>query len=235
MSTEEFSGGSQIASIAEAQKQVNNYLSELRLQIAECTFTRVSVIGVAQEIDPTTGRPIDRPPLFGAKRVNWFPDKDVKIESSGNSDTKQTDSLRAQVTDEVSNLYRTAGLASPDPLKSTAPESGVAKEFAFKDTATILEALSSEVEHCENYIFALIAELISEPYEHVEYSREYDLESPQEALIWLRDILALDIPEEAKAIAKQNFLSKFLKTADGEELVVTETETAPVVEPGVTG
>lgn len=207
--TDDFGGGSQIATIAQAQRSINNLLSLLALEVAESTFTRHAVFGVELPTDEN-GNPQPPATLFGNKRITYFTEATAKMEKIGNADVSQADSIRISINDEIENLYRTAGLAAPNPLKTNAPQSGIALSMQFNDVASVLNHLSYELEEAENQIIQLIADAMGISYQPVYYSREYDLEDVTEATLKLRDMLALPLPEDAKQKLIENFTTKFI-------------------------
>lgn len=74
----------------------------------------------------------------------------------GGADISQADSIRASIKSSVNELYRTAGLSSPEPLTTSAPESGIAKLVEFNKTESIVKSLAEACESAENNLWELM-------------------------------------------------------------------------------
>lgn len=134
---------SQGASLAESVKRICNIESWHHEETQACTFTTQVFIGVlATDI----------------KAMEVGPGMAVVMEKDGASvdnigaDPAQSQSLRESLAREITELYRAAGLVSGSPTEVQAPESGVAKAFAFNEVEAKLGAIAQAAQNSENLV-----------------------------------------------------------------------------------
>lgn len=135
---------SQAEPIAESQKKICNFESWLCEELQASTFTVPVILGC----DPET----IKAPTVGAGMLMAIPPTGGTSPSLGRiaADPTQADSLRQSLDREVRELYRAAGLSAGNPTEVGAPESGVAKAFAFNEIEATLSALADAAEDAEN-------------------------------------------------------------------------------------
>lgn len=153
---------------AECQKRIAIIESLLLEEIQGITFTTTVFLGVSSA---------------SIGEVVVGPGKGLCIPQEGTSspsvdrlgaDVAQAGSLRDQLAYEVAELYRAAGLSPGNPLEAGAPESGVAKAFAFNEVESRLGSLVEVAEAVERRITKLAAAGFNWPApQPVTWSREF--------------------------------------------------------------
>lgn len=138
-----FGGASQIVDIAELNKDLFNLESLLKEEIWNTTFTQYWCFGIRSEQLEDA--------IFGPNRIICLPSPDARVETTGGK-PEQADSIRRSITDDVTEIYRLAGLKAEDPLQTNAPKSGVALRVEFDTVDAILAAIGDSAERCENWI-----------------------------------------------------------------------------------
>jgi len=141
-----FDGESQIADVAELNRDVFVNDSLLREELITATYTQRWAFGVREEQF--------RNVQFGPSRVICIPNPDAKIESTG-GDPGQADSLRKTIDDSISELHRCAGLKAEDPLITSPAKSGVALKVEFDEVDAQLSAIAEEAERFETWLIAV--------------------------------------------------------------------------------
>jgi hypothetical protein len=212
---------SQISPLAENQKQIINYLSLLNQEISDSTFTRFILSGIRlpEDGDGTTKSKV----TWGAKRITVLEDQGAKLESLG-ADKNQADSIRESIKNEEESLYRVAGLSASSYSMDDAKLSGVSRLIAREDYYLIVKMLSSACEHFENTLIKLIWEIEGRgTYEPVVYSDDFAEPDIQEAILKLRDILALALPQVIKNKAIKEFSEKFFSLSE-EDMATMEQQ-----------
>lgn len=145
--------GSQIARLAELQQTVFNLDSILQMELQNHTFTHWVMTG---DFDIEELKNVK----FGQGQVTVLTTSANGVTPTMNrlgSETSQADSLRSSIKEEISAIYRSAGLSSPEPLKTAAPESGVAKLVEFSRTNSIVKNIADAAEAAENRLLALLS------------------------------------------------------------------------------
>ncbi len=147
----EAANDSQAAPLAESMKRILNLDSWLNEELANGTFTTVVFLGVDKDQVQDV--------VVGAGKALCIPgtgDRAPSIDTLG-SDPAQADSLRTERAEEIAELYRVAGLSPGNPTEAAAPESGVAKAFAFNEVEARLSALADAAEATENLAIKRLA------------------------------------------------------------------------------
>jgi hypothetical protein len=139
---------SQVSPIAESQQGITHFLSLLDEEISNITFSQWTATGASKEDIGDVA--------IGNNRILCLANVDAKFSVLG-ADPRQAATISARITDEIENLYRTAGVdysaTSGGPV-----ESGVAKAFRFNDLAATLSALADSAEWAENQIWDLLGD-----------------------------------------------------------------------------
>lgn len=148
-------GGSFAAPIAEQTRLIANLDSWEMQELANCTFTTMVFSGVgADDVKEAS--------------LTMGPGKALCLPSTGGSEPKvaaiggdvaQAASLREKQDRGISNIYRAAGITSgvPNGQQSAAPESGIARAFAFRELESLLYKVSKAAECAENLVIARLA------------------------------------------------------------------------------
>lgn len=139
-------GDSQAGPLAESQQAIVNFLSLVGEEIYNVTFSQMVAFGVS---DAQVGDA-----KVGNNRIICVPNPAGSVSMIG-ADPRQADSIRAQIADEIANLFRLAGVNPADA--STAPASGLALAFRHNDLATIVAALAMACEEAEAQVWRLLA------------------------------------------------------------------------------
>lgn len=146
---------SQGAPIAESQKRVFHLDSLMMEEIESCTFTTLMITGIsAEQLGKVT---------LGNNRILCVPQVAARLDKIG-ADPVHVKTVRDTMADEIADLYRIAGLSPGNPLETGAPESGVAKAFAFNEVEAKLSALGDAAERAENAVVMRAMAGVGEPY-----------------------------------------------------------------------
>ena len=144
-------GESQIADIAELNRDAFNLGSLLREELVGATFTQTWITGVnATALTDESGESVSS----GPNRVICLNAKDAKIETTG-GDPAQAESLRKTIEQTETALYRAAGLKAEDPMTVSAPQSGIALRVAFDTLSATLSGIGEEAQRVESEITKL--------------------------------------------------------------------------------
>jgi len=138
-----FNGASQIVDIAELNKDLFNLETLLREEIWGTTFSQYWAFGVrGEQLEDS---------IFGPNRIICLPNHESRVEVTGGK-PEQADSIRRSIADDVTEIYRLAGLKAEDPLETNSPKSGVALRMEFDTVNAILAAIADAAERAENWL-----------------------------------------------------------------------------------
>jgi len=159
-----FEGDSQIKDIAELNKDLFNLESLLKEELFGTTFTQYWAIGVREDQLKQA--------IFGPNRVICIPSGDARIEVTGGK-PEQAQSIRTSMADDVTEIYRIAGLKAEDPLDVNAPKSGVALKVEFDTVDVILAAIGDCAEQAENAVIECFAFVSNSDVKPTKYPDSY--------------------------------------------------------------
>lgn len=191
-----------VAPLAENQKMIANFQSLVTSELYDQTFTRWLVSGVE---DPQDDGNRKSTITMGTKRLMTTSEPSVGVHRLG-SDITQAASIRQQIIDEELNLFRTAGMAHND---ISANASGSARILAKDQFYVIANLITQSIEKAENYFLNIIGDQRGIEIAPSYYSRSYEEPDWQARITELRDILALDLPDEIKKKAIEAFQKDF--------------------------
>jgi hypothetical protein len=238
---------SMAAPLAECQKRIINVDSWLLEELQGATFTMPVLLGV----DPNS--------LTGSdgSKVVVGPGMMLALPSMANggvpalgrigADPTQAESLRESLAYEIQQLYRVAGLAPGNPTETGAPESGVAKAFAFNEVESRLTALADAAACAENMAMARLAPLIGGYPGDAIWPKKFDApDIASELDLTIRMLTAPQMPGVLRAKAVSAFADKAFSFAPEEraeldqqiealEAERQEAETSPFTTPGAGG
>ncbi len=206
---------SQCAPIAEQQQAIANYLALLNEEIFSSTFTQMVAFGVNQADVKDVS--------VGSNRVICIPNPAAKLDTIG-ADVAQAESIRAQIRDCRGEIWRAAGISPGNPTENAAPESGVAKAFAFNDLAANLSALADCVQEAENRILRLFAQGYgqTEPGP-TKYSADFDMpDFDAELQTVLKTVASTGLPDLLVSKIVERFASRVLALTDDEAAELAE-------------
>lgn len=155
-----------ICDIAELNKSLFNLDSILREELYKQTFTQFFAAGLnADDLKTAT--------LGGRKLVCHTNDK-IKIDRL-TGDVSQAESIRSSMREDIAEIYRLAGLHTPDVIQNT--ESGRALKIRWNEISLIASSIADRGEKAENELGALwaIAAGSSTPTKS-DYPEDFDAE-----------------------------------------------------------
>ena len=197
---------SQCAPLAESQRRLLNLESMLWEELAGSTFTMPIFIGVSPEdLKASIGSDL----AVGPGMALCLPNDKAQFVKFG-GDPAQAQSLRESIQNEIGELYRVAGLSPGNPLAAGAPESGVAKAFAFNEIEARLSALADAAEHAENLVVKRLSAGFSwaDAPDPAEYPRSFDVPDLAGELDYtIRLVTAAGVPDVLRKKAWGNFAS----------------------------
>ena len=210
-------GESQASPLAEMQQGITQLLSLYNEEISNVTFTQWIATGIsAEELK-------DVP--VGNNRILCLPNPQGKMEALG-ADPAQAKTIADRRADEVSNLYRLAGI-NFDAHGKGAPESGIAKAFKFNDLAANLAALADSTECAENQLWELLADGWGwKDAPQSKYADDFNLPDFSVELKDLADsLVATEIPATIRRKLVERFTDRNLSlTSDEEDELESEME-----------
>lgn len=188
---------SQAGPIAESQKRLANFESYLREEIEGATFTWNVLSGV----DSDQVKDIS----IGVAKFMCLPDPGSSAQRLG-ADASQAASIRESITQEVRELYRVAGLSPGDPLQASAPESGVAKAFAFNEIEATLSKLTSSLQQTENWMTAQWTEATGSQYPgEAKWPTKFDTPNLTTELERAIRTISAPLPDSLKALETMRY------------------------------
>lgn len=196
-----------IAAGANLQLNIANLDSLLSVEIYKATFSKYFASGISL---PTDAEGNTVPLTWGVNRIMVSPAADSKMTVIG-ADTAQADSIRKSIQDEITSLYKMYHLSASSIGEITEVPSGISLIISREDFNAACNSIVKAVEQAEAQLVILLNESENLGLENVIYPREFIQPDQSEDLAKLRDILSIDLPEEAKAIAKQKFIEKYLQ------------------------
>jgi hypothetical protein len=195
-----------VASGANMQLSINNLSSLEKVEIYKATFTRYFASGFPVDVD-SDGQPV--PIDWGTGRVIHTPAPEGKFQVIG-ADVSQADSIRKSIAEETSSLFQQYHLTATQILDATQTPSGYALIVSRADFNSICSQIVKSAEAAELKIINLLNDVESLGLSFVPYPKNFIEPNEAEDILKLRDLLALDLPEEAKTIAKERFIKKYL-------------------------
>jgi hypothetical protein len=193
----------QASPIAESQKTIANLLSLEKTEMYQNCFSRTLLSGLdlsgksQEEIEIIKSQ-------FRDERFVAVP-AGITPHNLG-SDVAQANSIRQSIKDEEDNLYRIGGLKQPD---SVAGQSGAAKILEMDDYFVLCAQLTAALERAENVIISLMSDRRGTDFDKSYYSREYQSEDFSAAILQLRDVLSLNVPQDLKDRAIAEWAAKY--------------------------
>jgi hypothetical protein len=233
---------SHIAPLAEVQQGITNLLSLLNQQIYTKTFTKYLLSGLKLAKDDEGDA---QPPT----KFEWEDDTVMAVKDQGvtkvdlGSDVSQTEMILTVISNEEENLYRTAGLSAPNPLKTGQPESGIAKAFSFNNLEVELKSLSDTAEAAENGLLKRLWVAYGKPGEPEPTIYDDKFEAPDlaEELADLKGARDVSLPKIVYNKMVTELVHKFFSLSKEEldqlvaELEAEEKAQAPTQTPAVSG
>lgn len=196
-----------IAAGALMQLSINNLNSLEKVELYKSTFTRYFIKGVRLDQDED-GNPI--PIQWGNNRMIHTESENADIKPLA-ADVSQADSIRKSIEEERSALFNQYHLTATQVQDATQTPSGYALQISKADFNSICNQIVKSVEKAENEIVLLFSQVENVGLNLVEYPRNFIQPNEQEDIQKLRDILALDLDEASKQIARKRFTDKYLK------------------------
>lgn len=203
-------GDSQAGPLAESQQAIANYLSLLNEEIFNVTFSQM----IASGVDESAVKDVK----VGNCRILCLPNPAARVDFIG-ANPAQAASIREALTDEISYLYRAAGLAPGDPLASGQAVSGVALAWRASDMASIVDALASATEDAENALWRVLSDAwgfhLPAP---THYTADADLPDFQAEAQSMQAIIASTaIPSVIRRKVAERFAARNLSLSPDEE------------------
>jgi len=209
--TPEVTSESQVAPIANSQKHITNLNSLLIHELVEQNFTRWLMAGIRVNEDPEM---LDKmQAMWSSKRLMVVEDAGVTATRLG-SDISQAESIRTSIKDELTEMYRNAGLSASNVDMSSTIQSGISLIVNREDFFLICSKLKSAIEVADNKLMQLISEQEGFAYVPTVYSDNYMAQDESEAILKLRDILALNIPTVLKNAMIQKYAETFFSLSE---------------------
>lgn len=202
---------SQAAPLAEIQKLILNLDSLHHEELYGSTFTTPVFLGVsAEEVKDVT---------VGPGKGLALPGEAGRTPSLGKlgADPAQAQSLREATSGWVRELYRIAGLSPGNPTETGAPESGVAKAFAFNEVETRLAALADAAEAAENLAMQRMAKAWSFTYQAADWPDTFDVQTLADELETVIRITTSQLPDVLKDSAVRSFADHQFKLSPEEK------------------
>lgn len=210
------------APLCDIQAEIHNLNSLLATEIAENVYTRW-VITNARIPDNEDG---SQKMTFGVKRITVL-DGDAKLQSMG-SDTAQATTIQTAIKDAESALLKASGLSSSTYNESGVPVSGISRMIMREGWITLCSQIKNRMEQFENSLIYLLTSANGQTYEPSVYSDDFITPSKSEAILQMRDVLALNVPK----VLKDKEISEFKETfysLSNEEQVAFDAELAQEV------
>ena len=184
-----------------SQMGINNNLSLLSEEIVNNTFSRFVISGVSGFGQLTKEEREALEISWSSRRMLVLEDTGVNV-SSISSDKSQADSIRQTILEETNELLRLAGLYEGN---IGAGASGEARQISRDKFFIIASGFTKAVEDAENYLISLWQETVATSINNSNYSLNFDELDWQVEINQLRDILSLEVPEDIKERAVEQF------------------------------
>lgn len=155
-----------ISDIAELNKSLFNLDSILREELYKQTFTQFFAAGLnADDLQTAT---------LGGRKMICHTNPAIKIDRL-TGEISQAESIRTSMREDIGEIYRLAGLQTPDVIQNT--ESGRALKIRWNEVSLIASSIADRAEKAENELAALwaIASGSAEPQKS-DYPEEFDTE-----------------------------------------------------------
>lgn len=190
--------------LAQIQMNVNNILSLLGTEQFSQTFTRWVLSGIEGVSDMSAEERENWVLSWGSNDLIILPNQ-VNVDRLG-ADITQSESLRKSIEQDSQELNKTAGLIETAVSSDASGEARKLAKSQFKTTASLM---TDSCEEAENKIIRLISEITGATYNSSSYDDIYEIPDYTEEIMQLRDILSLQVSEEIKQRAIDNFEAKF--------------------------
>lgn len=216
---------SQAAPLAEIQKLILNLDSLHHEELYGSTFTTPVFLGVsAEEVKDV---------IVGPGKGLALPGSDGRTPALGKlgADPAQAQSLREATIGWVRELYRIAGLSPGNPTETGAPESGVAKAFAFNEVETRLAALADAAEAAENLSMQRMAKSWGFAYQAADWPDSFDVQTLADELETVIRITTSQLPDVLKDNAVRSFADHQFKLSPDEKTQLDEQLVEPIEPP----
>jgi hypothetical protein len=179
-------GESMLKDVAEANRAVFNWCSNIDEMIARQTFSQLICPDdgtmLSEEVDEK-GRSTALKKV-GSASIFSYPADSRHPPAFISPDTKQMRTIWDMISNHVKEMFRMAGLISAkSSLIQMQQRTGRAQEFEFLDMAVFFAAKAKKLEHTENQInrmaYKWLGEMMEVP-ERVHYPDKFDIVSPIE-------------------------------------------------------
>lgn len=209
-----------IASGAMSQRGINIKLSLEAKEIIKTTFTKYFGSGISPEIDQDGNK---KPIEWDNDTLLTSQDPAAKITSLG-ADASQADSIRQSIQSEVDYLYKSYHMSSTQVQDAQVP-SGYALAISREDFNSLANEIVKATENAEKYVTELLNVGQGLSLTAPKYPRKFIQPSMQEDILSLRDLLALDVPNVSKNIAKEQFVNRYFElTPEQKKQLLTELQ-----------
>lgn len=203
--------------IAYSQRTIVNILSLLQQELTDSVFSKYILSGVRLPEDDNGS----------SKKISWSGKRMVVLEDQGanlqllGADHGAADSLRKEIEQEETQMYYSSGFGKPTVEPTNL--SGLSRLIALEDFFNTCNALKTAIEQAENKIGELIAFKEGTEWISTVYSSKYLADDNGEALLKLRDLLALPMPQTFKSLAIKEYISTFYNVSE-EDMAKIEAE-----------
>ena len=191
--------------LSNAQRSITNYLSLVDTELYEQTFTRWS-IPLSEDVSQD-----DLLAIKDSIQKEWGSSRILFTVGTGSptrmtADASQADSIRSQIKETEQQLFELSGVADQDVGMAS---SGESRRLSREKFYVIASDMADAVQATENKLLELIANRRGTNVESTYYDKDFEVIEWSEKILELRDILSLDLDEETKEKAKDNFKSLY--------------------------
>lgn len=207
-------GQSLISDISELNLSLFNLDSILREELYKQTFTQFFAAGLnADDLKSAT---------IGGRKLVCHTNKDIRIDRL-TGDVSQAESIRTSMREDVGEIYRLAGLQTPDVVQNT--ESGRALKIRWNEVSLIASSIADRAEKAENEVAALwaIAAGQAKPQQS-DYPEDFDTEEFAAELNSTLSMVDGTLPWTLKAEQIRLFASRRFPKMSNEQLATMERE-----------
>jgi hypothetical protein len=188
-----------------SQRSINQKLSLESLEIFKSTYTKYFGKGIPEMRDEA-GNVIPVEWSNSTLLTTTSENADIKVLGA---DPGQALSIRNSYLEELKALYLQYHLAASSMNEITAIPSGLALQVAKQDFNSICNRIILTCETAENALAVLLNDLDSLGLTPVKYNYSFLEETQEDALLKLRDLLAIALPQEVKSEAILQFSKKY--------------------------
>jgi hypothetical protein len=194
-----------LANACLTQRSINQKMSLENLEIYKSTYTKYFGKGLPEMRDEQ-GNVI--PIEWGNSTLLTTSSENADIKVLG-AEPGQALSIRNSYMEELKGLYLQYHLQATSMNEITAIPSGLALQVAKFDFNSICTRFVKTCETAENSLAVLLNDLDSLGLEPVKYNYSFLEETQEDALLKLRDLLAIALPQEVKDAAIREFSKKY--------------------------